>query len=126
MATSFRVTLFYAVIAVLACLALPGCYVKVNAYQSTSGGTTATTTSSQVAGSARFSGGRASFSSGQTIPAGAPGGSVRLSGSSAGVAVVGLALADLVNYIVGPAQPKPLAPGTRIADTCSCYEKTGE
>jgi len=112
-----------AVIAMLLCLALPGCYVKLYGNQSTGGGTTTTTTSSQVGGSASFSGGRASFSSGQPVSTSAPGGTVRVSGSAAGVLMVGLVIADLVNTIVGQPQPKPLAPDVRIADTCSCYQQ---
>lgn len=106
----------------LVCLALSGCHATLYGYQSTGGGTTTTVTSSQVSGSAKFSGGRASFSSGgHAIPANAPGGHV--SGSAVGVLVVGVALVDLFSYMVGPIQPKPLPPDTRIADTCSCYRK---
>lgn len=106
----------------LVCLALSGCHATLYGYQSTGGGTTTTVTSSQVSGSAKFSGGRASFSSGgHAIPTNAPGGHV--SGSAVGVLVVGVALVDLFSYMVGPTQPKPLPPDTRIADTCSCYRK---
>jgi len=96
-------------------------------YQSTGGGATTTVTSSQVGGAAGFSGGRVSFSSGgQPISPNAPGGYARVSGSAAGVLVVGLVLADFLSYFRGEPQPKPLAPGTEIAHTCSCYKKTGE
>ena len=104
-------------------LALPGCHATLYGNQSTGGGTTTTTTASHVTGSTKFSGGRTSFSSGHPIPANAPGGTLKVSGSAAGVLVVGVVLADWFSYIVGPSQPKPLAPDARIADTCSCYRK---
>ena len=107
-------------------LALPGCHATLYGNQSTIGGTTTTTTASHVSGSTQFSGGRAAFSSGgHPIPANAPGGTLKVSGSAAGVLVVGVVLADLFYYMVGPSQPKPLAPDARIADTCSCYRKDG-
>jgi hypothetical protein len=109
------------VIALLLCVPLAGCYVKTYGNQSTSGGTTTTTTSSQVGGSTKFAGGKASFSSGQPVSTSAQGGYVKLSGSAAGVLVVGLVIADLVNYIRGEPQAKPLPPGTAISHTCSCY-----
>lgn len=108
-------------VTVLLCLTLSGCYVKMYGNQSTSGGTTATTTSSQVSGSTKFAGGKASFSSGQPVSTSAQGGYVKLSGNAAAVLVVGLVIADLVNYIRGEPQAKPLAPGTAISHTCSCY-----
>jgi hypothetical protein len=54
----------------------------------------------------------------------APGGHVYASGSSAYVLIGIVALADLVNYFRGEPQPKPLAPGTAISHTCSCYGYT--
>jgi hypothetical protein len=108
-------------------LSLPGCHATLYGNQSTSGGATTTTTASHVSGSTQFSGGRASFSSGgHPLPANAPGGTLKVSGSAAGVLVVGVVIADLFYYMVGPSQPKPLAPDARIADTCSCYRKAGD
>lgn len=105
-------------------LALPGCHATLYGNQSTIGGATTTTTAGHVSGSTQFSGGRASFSSGgHPIPANAPGGTLKVSGSAAGALVVGVVLADFFYYMVGPSQPRPLAPDTRIADTCSCYRK---
>lgn len=112
-----------ALIAVLTCLALPGCYVKLHGHQSTGGGTTMTTTASQVGGSAKFSGGKLAFSSGAVPPAGAPGGQVSLGKGASAVLILGWVFADLVDYIRGEPRPKPLAPDVRIADTCSCYQK---
>ena len=106
------------------CLALSGCHATLYGNQTTANGTTTTTTATRVSGSTNFAGGRLSFSSGQPIPANAPGGTLRVSGSAAGALVVGVALADWFSYAFGsPSQPKPLAPDVRIADTCSCYKK---
>ena len=109
-------------------VALSGCQATLHGNQSTAGGSTTTVTSGQVSGSAKFAGGRVSFSSGQPVPANAAGGQVRLSGGAAAVLVVGLAVADFVNYIRAESQPKPLRPadGDSIAATCSCYRKAPE
>ncbi len=106
-------------------LALSGCFVKVSGLESTGGGSRTTTMSSQVAGSGRFSHGAASFSSGPRVSPSAPGGHVSLGKGGSLVLIGGLILADLVNYIAGPSQPKPLPPGERIMETCSCYQKPG-
>jgi len=66
------------------------------------------------------------FSSGQVPPAHAPGGHLRLSGEAAAILVVGLVLADLLNYIRGEPRPRPLASDARISETCSCYQKPGD
>jgi len=108
---------------VLLPLSLSGCYVKMHAVETTGGGARTATTSSQVAGSAAFSHGRASFSSGPRVSPGASGGHVSLGSGASAVLIVGLVLADLVNYLVGPSEPKPLPPGERIMETCSCYQK---
>ena len=111
----------------LLCVALSGCHATLYGNQTTANGTTTTVTSTQVSGSTKFSGGKASFSSGgQPIPANAPGGTVKVSGSTAGVLVVGVFLSDWFSYMAGPSQAKPLPPDTRIADTCSCYKKDGD
>jgi len=111
-----------AVIVLLLCVPLAGCAVTMYGNQSTSGGTTATTTSSQVSGSAQGANYKASFSSGgRPVSPKAPGGYVSVSGNAAAVLVVGLVIADLVNYIRGEPQAKPLPPGTAISHTCSCY-----
>lgn len=104
-------------------LALSGCFVKVSGLETTSGGSRTTTTSSQVAGSAKFSHGAASFSSGPRVSPNAPGGHATLGKGASGVLIVGLVFADLWSYIVGPSQPRPLPPGERIMDTCSCFQK---
>jgi hypothetical protein len=110
-------------ISLLVPLALSGCFVKVSGLETTGGGSRTTTTSSQVAGTARFSHGAASFSSGPRVSPSAPGGHATLGKGASGVLIVGLVFADLWSYIVGPSHPKPLPPGERIMDTCSCYQK---
>ncbi|OHE89574.1 MAG: hypothetical protein A3G75_13645 [Verrucomicrobia bacterium RIFCSPLOWO2_12_FULL_64_8] len=103
-------------------LALPGCTVTLFGHQSAGGGAAAATTSSQVSGSARVAGGRVSISSGQRVPANAQGGRVTLSRGASVLLILGLAIADTMNYMsakfgVGP----QTAPRTdSIADTCSC------
>jgi hypothetical protein len=104
-------------------LALSGCFVKMSGLETTGGGSRTTTTSSQVAGTARFSHGAASFSSGPRVSPSAPGGHVSLGKGASAVLIVGLVLADLVQYVAGTSGPKPLPPGEKIMDTCSCYKK---
>lgn len=108
------------------CTAFSGCFVKVHGVESTGGGTATTTTSGQVAGSARFSNGAFAFSSGPRVSPAAPGGQVSLGKGGSAVLIVGLVLADLVHYIAGEPGPKPLPPGERIMDTCSCYKKQSD
>jgi hypothetical protein len=111
-----------AVIILLLCVPLVGCAVTMHGNQSTSGGTTATTTSSQVSGTTQGASYKASFSSGgHPVTPKASGGYVSVSGNSATVLIGVVVLAELVNYLRGVPQPKPLAPGTAISHTCSCY-----
>ena len=107
---------------VLLCVATSGCSVAMYGNQSTSGGTTVTTTSAHVSGSAQGSNYRAAFSSGgHPVSPKASGGYVAASGGAAYALVGVLVLADLLSYFRGEPQPKPLAPGTAISHTCSCY-----
>lgn len=105
------------------CLSLSGCYVKMYGNQSTGGGATATVTSSQVSGAAKFSGGKAGFSSGQRIAPGASGGTVRLGGNAAAALMVGVVIGDFLNYLSGEPKPVQRRDGVSIAETCSCYKK---
>ena len=111
--------------AVLACLALSGCYVKSYGVQSTGGGTASTTTSTQLTGTVKASAGRASFSSGQAVSPAAPGGHVALGRGGAAIVAVGLVFAEAVHYLGAllGAKPQPAARTDSIADTCSCYRK---
>lgn len=96
--------------------------------QSVGGGTTATTTSSQVGAIAKFSAGRASFSSGQPVSPAAPGGQVSLTRSGGLIVAVGLVVAEAVQYVgdLFRGAPQAAAPQGSIADTCSCYRKSDE
>lgn len=106
----------------LLCLALSGCTVRIHGLQSTSGGVTTTTTSSTVTGSAKVAGGKVSFSSGQPVSPNAPGGHLVLSRGASAVLILGLAIADAVNYMSSKlgAKPAPVA-SAPIAESCSCY-----
>lgn len=111
-----------AILMVLLSLALAGCTVAMYGNQSTSGGTSVTTTSAQVSGSAQGTNYKVSFSSGgRPVSPKAPGGYVSVSGSAAAVLVGVVVFADLWNYFRGESQAKPLPPGTAISHTCSCY-----
>ena len=109
---------------------LPGCAVNLHGRQSASAGTSATVTGSSFnagasAGQARFS---AAF--GAPPPQGASGGQIGFSRGAAAVLLLGLAIAETVDFIGAPfrqahgttpaAQPAR-APRASIAETCSCY-----
>jgi len=107
---------------VLLCLALSGCTVAMYGNQSTSGGTSVTTTSAHVSGSAQGANYKISFSSGgQPVSPKASGGFVSASGNAAYVLIGVVVLADLVNHFRGESRAKSLPPGTTISQTCSCY-----
>jgi len=96
-------------IAILLCLALSGCYVNRYGVQSTSGGTTTTVTSSQVSGSAKFSGGKIAFSSGQVPPPSAPGGHAYLGKGASALLVTGIVLGRPLQHHPGRAQAQGAA-----------------
>lgn len=111
-------------IATLLCLTLTGCQTTLAGYQSTSGGTTATTTSSSVTGIARTPGAQISISSGAAPAPGAPGGQAVLSRGGGAVLLLGVIVVDAVSqfasWLRGPA-PQTAQASASIADTCSCY-----
>jgi hypothetical protein len=111
--------------ALAGCVLLSGCYVKLHGVQSTGGGAAATATSGQVGGSAKFSSGKASFSSGRAVSPHAAGGHVSLGKGASAVLVLGLVIAEAVNYIGSKfADARETAPRTEsILETCSCYKK---
>lgn len=115
-----------AILAVLISALLAGCSVRMYGNPSTSGGTATTTTASQVSGSVKFSGGRVAYSSGQVPPPSAPGGHVYLGREASAALVLGLVVADLVNFFRGGPRPQPLAGDARIAHTCSCYKSESD
>ena len=117
-------------IVVLACLALPGCYVKTYGLQTTGGTTNATVVATQTVATTGFSNGRASFSFGQPVSPTAPGGQIAVGRGGGLVLVAGLIVADAVQAVgewfrQGPVLARSPAP-QRIADTCSCYKSESE
>lgn len=112
-------------------LMLPGCAVNLHGRQSTSAGTSTTVTGSSF--SAGASAGQAQFSAafGSPPPQGAGGGQIGFSRGAAAVLLVGLVIAETVDFIgaqlrqthgVPPAAAQPArAPRASIAETCSCY-----
>jgi len=102
------------------CLAAAGCQTTVNGYgyQSGTGGASTTATSTAVVGTARVSGGQASFAYGSVPPPGTPGGFVGFGGS--GAVLLGAILIDMVtSWLSSTNRPAP-APAA-ISHTCSCY-----
>ncbi len=111
----------------LMCVMLPGCAVNLYGKQSAGNGASTTTVASSVnagasAGQAKFS---ASF--GSPPPAGSTGGQVGFSRGATAVLVLGLAIAETVEFIGSqfrgalPAARQSTAARASIADTCSCY-----
>jgi hypothetical protein len=113
------------VASVLASLLLAsGCSVRMHGVQSTGAGSTASVSSSQLSGSTRFSGGQAAFSSGGRPASTQGGGHVSLGRGPAAVLIVGLLIADAVDYLGArfAATPKPGPRTDSILETCSCYQ----
>jgi hypothetical protein len=99
--------------------------VKLHGVESTGGVATATATSGQLGGSAKLPGGRASFSSGRAVPSHAPGGHVSLGKGASAVLVLGLVIAEAVNYIGSKfADAREVEPrADSMLESCSCYKK---
>jgi hypothetical protein len=108
-----------------ACVLVSGCAVTLHGTQSSGGGSTAGVSSSQLSGSARFSGGKASLSSGSPVSPRAGGAQVSLGKGPTAVLIVGLMIADAVDYFGSKlgvtAKPEPRTDS--ILETCSCYPK---
>lgn len=107
-------------VALVLSVALAGCSVAVTGAETS--GRTATAAATQA--HARLgSHASATGSFGSPPPAGASGGQVSLSRGAAGVLVLGLVIADLVQALVPGtrAQGAALDPNRPIAQTCSCY-----
>lgn len=114
----------------LICLMLPGCAVNLHGRQATGAGTSTTVTGSSF--SAGASAGQARFGAafGSPPPQGASGGQIGFSRGAAAVLLVGLVIAETVDFIgaqfrqthgAAPAAPPARAPRASIAETCSCY-----
>jgi hypothetical protein len=106
------------------CVALSGCSVALSGNQTTSGGTTTTTTSVATAAQASTGAARVSASFGTPAPQGAAGGQATFPRGASAVLVLGLIVAEAVNYLgtkLSGAPPAAPVPQRSIADTCSCY-----
>ena len=101
----------------LTCL-ICGCSIALSGQQS--GSVTSTASSVRVqahAGTTRLSG-----SFGTPAPAGSAGGQASLAHGAAAALVLGLGIADFVQFLASPGSAA--APQGSIADTCSCYGYT--
>lgn len=106
------------------CLVLSGCSVALHGNQATSGGATTTTTSAATSGQTSVGPARVSTSFGTPAPQGAAGGQVAFPRGASAVLLLGLVIAETVNYLgakFSDAPPASSAPQRSIADTCSCY-----
>lgn len=108
-----------------ACLVTSGCAVKMHGAQSTGAGSTTSVSSSQLSGSKGFSGGKASFSSGSTAAPRTGGAHVSLGKGPTAVLVIGLLIADAVDYFGSKfgATAKQEPRTDSILETCSCYKE---
>lgn len=120
----FVVDAMRALVLLPACLALSGCYAALNGQQTTSNGATTTTTSVATRGQVSIGSGKASASFGVPAPAGAPGGQASFSRGASAVLILGLVVAEVVNYLSAMSIDRVQSaaePRRSIADTCSCY-----
>jgi len=111
---------------VILCLALSGCYVAFRGHASSDGGVATTTTAGSVV--------RAS-SSGVHIAFGSPhapdgtGGQISFGRGASALVVLGLVIAESVNYLSGMFRENLQAqsgPQRSISSTCSCYGRQPE
>lgn len=109
----------------LVMVVLPGCAVTLHGNQTTGGGSTATTTGSNVQAGKQFGNARVGGSFGSPPAAHAAGGQLRLSSGASAVLVVGLVIAGTVEAISDwmrpAAQRAERLPTGNISQTCSCY-----
>ena len=109
---------------------LPGCAVTLHGNQTTGGGSTATTTGSNVQAGKQFGNARVGGSFGIPPPAHAAGGQVRFSSGASAALVVALVIAGTVDTIsdwMRPAAPRmERLPAGNISQTCSCYAINSE
>lgn len=108
----------------LLCLILSGCSVALSGNQTTSGGATTTSTSAATRAQASVGSANVSASFGTPAPQGASGGQVTFSRGASVVLVLGLVVAETVNYLSARFTDRPpssSAPQRSIAETCSCY-----
>jgi hypothetical protein len=110
---------------VILSLALSGCSVALSGHESTGGGGTASsTTAAATHGHASIGSAKVSASFGTPVPAGSGGGQVSFSRGASAFLLMGLVVAEVVNYFSSPsadATPFRADRGRSIAHTCSCY-----
>jgi hypothetical protein len=114
--------------ALLLVAALPACTTVLHGHQSSGSGATAATGAS-VTASAGSASVRAQASFGSPAPAQGAGGQVVFSRGASAVLVLGLVLAETVNYVARgfTSGSQPAGPAAAsIADTCSCYRPQPE
>lgn len=104
-------------------LALSGCAVALSGHEATGSGGTASTTTAATRAHVSIGAAKVGASFGTPAPAGSGGGQVSFSRGASTVLVLGLVLAEVVNYLGSPSEGTQLAPDPRrsIANTCSCY-----
>lgn len=105
-------------------LALSGCYVAVNGHQSEGGATAGRTVAAVTRAHASTGSARVSASFGTPAPAASPGGQVSFSRGASAVLILGLVIAEVVNYFSAPSEGHgqfASDAGRSIANTCSCY-----
>lgn len=118
-----------AVLAATLLVLLPGCAVTLHGNQVSSGGSTATTTSSSVQAGKQFGNSRIGGSFGTPPPVNAAGGQVRLASGASAVLVAVLVMAEVADVIgewFKPAAPRAERPIGNISQTCSCYAGDSE
>jgi hypothetical protein len=95
----------------------------LSGHEATGSGGTASTTTAATRAHVSIGAAKVGASFGTPAPAGSGGGQVSFSRGASTVLVLGLVLADVVNYLGSPAAGAQLAldPSRSIADTCSCY-----
>ena len=102
-------------------LVLSGCAVALSGHESTGSGGTARATTAATRGHVSIGSAKVGASFG--TPAASGGGQFSFSRGASAVLVLGLVLAEVVNYLASPATGAHLAPdpARSIASTCSCY-----
>lgn len=118
------------ILLLLVFVVMPGCAVTLHGNQTTGGGTTATTTGSNVQAGKQFGNARVGGSFGAPAQGQMAGGQVTFSRGASAVLVVGLVIAGTVDTIsdwMRPAtQRTERLPVGNISQTCSCYASDSE
>ena len=111
-------------LALLACVALPGCTAAIYGQETSGAGAGTTATASSVRLSATGSNYAVGAAFGRAIPPTAPGGQVAVSsGTASAVLLLGIVIVNAVDQLMGgPGRASVTSSANRpIAHTCSCY-----